>query len=241
MKKFNKKISPSIMCGDWLNIEKMIYQLEAANADWIHVDIMDGHYVPNITFGIDMVNQIRRIVDIPLDVHMMVYHPENFFDRFELDHRDIISVHYEAVEHMDQIMQMLKQKNVKIGIALNPRTQVPVVMPYFDDLYMVLLMMNQPGGCGKSIEDGMLDKIRETKALINSSDKKVLIEVDGSVSYVLASEMSSAGADIFVAGTSSIFNKTINLRSGVQKLRRIVNHIEPNYYVQDLTSLKKSV
>jgi ribulose-phosphate 3-epimerase len=229
------------MCGDWLNIEKMIYQLEAAKSDWIHVDIMDGHYVPNITFGIDMVNQIRRMVDIPLDVHMMVYHPEKFFGRFELDHRDIISVHYEAVEHMNEIIHILKQKKVKIGIALNPITDVSVIEPYLDDLYMVLLMMNQPGGYGKSMEIGMMDKIRETKALINRSGKKVLIEVDGSVSYVLAGEMSNAGADIFVAGTSSIFNKTINLRYGVQKLRRIVNHIDSNYYVQNLTSLKQSV
>ncbi|MDF1618514.1 ribulose-phosphate 3-epimerase [Petrocella sp. FN5] len=241
MSRLNKKISPSIMCGDWLNIEKMIYQLEAAKADWIHVDIMDGHYVPNITFGFDMVNQIRRIVDIPLDVHMMVYHPERFFNRFELDQRDIISVHYEAVEHMNQIIHMLKQKKVKIGIALNPGTDVSVLRTYVEDLYMVLLMMNQPGGYGKSMEAGMMDKIRETKTLINKSGKKVLIEVDGSVSYVLAGEMSRAGADIFVAGTSSIFNKTMDLRPSVQKLRRIVNHVEPNYYVHDLTSLKQSV
>lgn len=241
MRRFNKKISPSIMCGDWLNIEKMIYQLEAANADWLHVDIMDGHYVPNITFGIDMVNQIRRMVDIPLDVHMMAYHPEKFFDRFELDQRDIISVHYEAVDQLDPIIALLKKKKVKIGIALNPKTEASVLEPYFDDLYMVLLMMNQPGGYGKSMEEGMMDKIRETRALIEKSGKKVLIEVDGSVSYALAGEMSSAGADIFVAGTSSIFNKSTNLRTGVQKLRRIVNHIEPNYYVQDLTSLAQSV
>ncbi len=240
MSRFNKKISPSIMCGDWLNIEKMIYQLEAAKADWIHVDIMDGHYVPNITFGIDMVNQIRRMVDIPLDVHMMAYHPEKFFERFELDQRDIITVHYEGIENLDQIVSMLKQKKVKIGIALKPETDPSVLLPYLKDMYMVLLMMNQPGGYGKSMEDGMIDKIRDTKALIEKSGEKVLIEVDGSVSFVLAGEMSSAGADIFVAGTSSIFNPSMDLRSGVLKLRRVVNHIEHDY-ARNLTSITQSV
>ncbi|MCF8018798.1 MAG: ribulose-phosphate 3-epimerase [Vallitaleaceae bacterium] len=240
MSRFNKKISPSIMCGDWLNIEKMIYQLEAAKADWIHVDIMDGHYVPNITFGIDMVNQIRRMVDIPLDVHMMAYHPEKFFDRFELDQRDIITVHYEGIENLDQIVSMLKKKKVKIGIALKPETDPSVLLPYLKDMYMVLLMMNQPGGYGKSMEAGMIDKIRDTKVLIENSGEKVLIEVDGSVSFVLAGEMSSAGADIFVAGTSSIFNPSMDLRSGVLKLRRVVNHIEHDY-TRNLTSITQSV
>lgn len=237
MSKFNKKISPSIMCGDWLNIEKMIYQLEAAKADWIHVDIMDGHYVPNITFGIDMVNQIRRIVDIPLDVHMMTYHPEKFFERFELDQRDIITVHYEEIENLDKVIMLLKQKKVKVGIALKPETDISVLSPYLEDINIVLLMMNKPGGYGRAMEVGMMDKIRDTKALITGSGKKVLIEVDGSVSYALAGDMSYAGADVFVAGTSSIFNKEMDLRSGVQKLRGIVNHIRTDQNIQKLASV----
>lgn len=224
------------MCGDWLNVEKMIYQLEAARADWIHVDIMDGHYVPNITFGIDMVNQIRKMVDIPLDVHMMVYHPEKFIDRFDLDQRDIITVHYEEIENLEQVIAHLKRKKVKIGIALKPETDISVLTPYLDDMYMVLLMMNKPGSYGRPMDSGMIDKIRVTKATIDGSGKRILIEVDGSVSYALAGEMSYAGADIFVAGTSSIFDKTMDLRSGVQKLRGIVNHIRTDQNLQKLTA-----
>lgn len=119
-----------------------------------------------------MVNQIRRMVDIPLDVHMMAYHPEKFFDRFELDQRDIITVHYEGIENLDQIVSMLKKKKVKIGIALKPETDPCVLLPYLNDMYMVLLMMNQPGGYGKAMEAGMIDKIRDTKALIERSGKK---------------------------------------------------------------------
>jgi ribulose-phosphate 3-epimerase len=222
MKSNCKQISPSLMCGDWLNVESMIKRFEGIGVEWLHIDIMDGHFVPNVTFGIDMVNQIKKLSHIPLDVHIMAFEPEKYIKWLNLDERDFVSFHYEATSSVDDVLQVLEEKNIHAGLALKPETDMDVIIPYLDKLYSVLLMLTVPGSYGKSIEPGMIEKIRKTNKIIKEAGSETLIEVDGSVSFLLAKEMSEAGANVFVAGTSSIFNSSVTLEEGADKLRHII-------------------
>ncbi len=226
MNEQKKLIAPSLMCSDWLQLKKTMRQLEALKVDLIHLDIMDGHFVPNITFGIETVNSIKSITSIPLDIHMMVLNPELFINKFNLDENDIITFHYEAVHSVTPVLDCIANKKVKAGIALKPYTEIKVIENYLDRLHIVLLMMTEPGSYGRPMELGMIKKIKDTKKLINKKKCKTLIEVDGSVSFALAGEMSNAGADIFVAGSSSIFNSNITIEEGSKRLRAILSNTD---------------
>ena len=208
--------APSILSADFLNLEKDILSVLDAGADIIHLDIMDGHFVPNLTFGFPIISQIRKITNAPLDAHFMVTNPENYLDEIEKNSLDYISFHYETVLHAHRLIQRLKTIGCKSGIALNPATPVSVLEDILSDLDFVLIMSVNPGFGGQKFIPQTIQKIQKLSGMIENTAKKILIEVDGGVTDKNAPELIKAGANILVAG-SFIF-KADDYKSQIKKL-----------------------
>lgn len=208
-----KLLSASLMCADLTNLIASIKELEKANIDYLHIDIMDGSFVPNITLGFDLVNAIKKVTDIPLDVHMMVNEPSKFIDRMELSENDILCIHYESEIHIHRTLEMIKSKGCKAGLAINPQTSVESVKHLTDYFDMLLVMTVSPGFAGQKMFIGADKKVTEARKLLeewNCGD--TLIEVDGNINLPNGRRLSECGADIFVLGTSALFlkDKAIN-------------------------------
>ena len=217
-----KYLSASIMCADLLNMEKSIRELERAGIDYLHVDIMDGDFVPNITLGFDLINALKKITDIPLDVHMMVKEPSRFIDMMKLGENDILCVHYESELHIARTLEKIKAKGVKAGLAINPGTPVESYRYLTELLDMALVMTVNPGFAGQKIVPFAARKVRDTRALLDSLGAgNILIEVDGNISPENGVKMSEAGADIFVLGTSALFVKDKDMKDAADYLREI--------------------
>ena len=218
-----KKISPSIMCADFLKLEKYIENFEKCNVDLIHVDIMDGNFVPNFTLGTDFVKRLKSITKIPMDIHLMIEKPETKIDWFDFVEGDYVSVHYEATRHLNKTITMIKNKGAKAMVALNPATPITVLESILDDIDAVLIMTVNPGFSGQKLVESTLKKI---KNLRNFHDKEgyenIEIEVDGNVSFENAKLMNEAGANIFVCGTSSIFSQTGSIIENINSFRSIL-------------------
>ncbi len=211
-----KYLSASVMCADLMNLEKSIRELEKANIDYIHIDIMDGAFVPNITLGFDLVNAVKKITDIPLDVHMMVKEPARFIDMMNLDEDDIICVHYESDVHIHRTLAKIKEKGCKAGLAVNPQTPLSAFEYLREYVDMALIMTVSPGFAGQKIFEGAERKIREARAMLGND---ILIEADGNMSIPNGVMASNAGADIFVLGTSSLFLKDKDIVSAANDFR----------------------
>ena len=210
------------MCADLLNMEKSIRDLERAGIDYLHVDIMDGDFVPNITLGFDLINALKKITDIPLDVHMMVKEPSRFIDMMKLGKNDILCVHYESELHIARTLEKIKAKGVKAGLAINPGTPVESYRYLTELLDMALVMTVNPGFAGQKIVPFDARKVRDTRALLDSlGAENILIEVDGNISPENGVKMSEAGADIFVLGTSALFVKDKDMKDAADYLREI--------------------
>ncbi len=210
------------MCADLLNMEKSIRDLERAGIDYLHVDIMDGSFVPNITLGFDLINAIKKITDIPLDVHMMVNEPSKFIDMMNLGENDILCVHYESEMHIARTLEKIKAKGVKAGLAINPGTPVESLRYLTELIDMALVMTVNPGFAGQKIVPFAERKVRDTKALLTSLGREdILIEVDGNISPENGVKTSGAGADIFVLGTSALFVKDRDMKEAADYLREI--------------------
>lgn len=210
------------MCADLLNMEKSIRELERAGIDYLHVDIMDGDFVPNITLGFDLINALKKITDIPLDVHMMVKEPSRFIDMMKLGENDILCVHYESELHIARTLEKIKAKGVKAGLAINPGTPVESYRYLTELLDMALVMTVNPGFAGQKIVPFAARKVRDTRALLDSLGAgNILIEVDGNISPENGVKMSEAGADIFVLGTSALFVKDKDMKDAADYLREI--------------------
>jgi len=216
----NKKaeISPSMMCADFLNLEKQLRALEALNIEYLHIDIMDGAFVPNITLGTDYVKNLKKHTHIPLDIHLMVQKPEEKLNWFEFGKGDYISFHYEATQHVHKVVQAIKNRGAKAMLAINPSTPLYILDEVACDLDGVLIMCVNPGFAGQELIPQSLDKIRRLRALHPQLD----IEVDGNVSFENAVKMREAGANIFISGTSGIFSKAGTLESNAEKLRKCI-------------------
>lgn len=199
------KIAPSILSADFMRLGEEIKAVEAAGADMLHLDIMDGHFVPNITIGPAIVDEIRRITALPLDVHLMIEEPDRFLRDFIKAGADYITVHVEASVHLHRTIQWIKESGVKAGVSLNPATSVWSLDHILPDLDMVLLMSVNPGFGGQEFIPCVLDKIKALKNIIKERGFNVLIEVDGGVKLDNAKEIASAGTDILVMG-STFFN-----------------------------------
>ena len=202
-----KKIAPSILSADFSRLGDEIRALEAAGADYIHVDVMDGHFVPNITIGPLVVEAARRVTALPLDVHLMIENPDLYIPGFVTAGADIIVVHAEAVNHLHRTVQLIKSLGIKAGVSLNPATSLNVLEYVLDDLDLVLLMTVNPGFGGQSFIDACLPKIHSLRALLDRRGSEAELEVDGGVKVSNIARISHAGADVFVAG-SAVFGSS---------------------------------
>ncbi len=199
------KVSPSILSADFSKIFEAIKMLENAGADYIHCDVMDGIFVPNITFGQYMVRDIRKHTKLPLDVHLMIDTPERYVEEFADAGADIITVHPEATVHLDRTLQLIRQSGKKCGVALNPHTPLDVLEYIIDDLDWVLLMSVNPGFGGQSFIASALRKAADLKSLLLKKKPSVLIEMDGGIGPDNVRQVADAGVDIVAAG-SAVFN-----------------------------------
>ncbi len=195
------KIAPSILSADFTRLGEEIKAAEAAGADMLHLDIMDGHFVPNITIGPAVVESIRRITDLTLDVHLMIEEPDRFLGDFVKAGSDYLTVHVEAAVHLHRTVHWIKESGVKAGVSLNPATPLWSLDHILPDVDLVLLMSVNPGFGGQSFIGGIFDKIRALRALVAERGLSVLIEVDGGVKPANAKEIALAGADILVMGS----------------------------------------
>ena len=198
-------ISPSVLSCDFANVQRDVEMINNSSADWFHVDVMDGVFVPNISFGFPVIKAIKQHATKPLDVHIMIVNPDQFVEEFAKVGTDILTVHYEACTHLHRTIQLIKSHGMKAGVALNPHTNVDVLEDVINDLDLVLIMSVNPGFGGQKFIDGAVDKVRKLKALIQRANANVIIEVDGGVNLETGARLVEAGADALVAG-SFVFN-----------------------------------
>ncbi len=201
------KIAPSILSADFSKLGEDIREVEAGGADYIHVDVMDGHFVPNITLGPPIVKAIRPITGLPLDVHLMISEPAKYVDAFADAGADYITVHVEADPHIHRTIQLIKNRGVKAGVVLNPGTASELIKPLIADIDMVLLMTVNPGFGGQAFIPSVVTKIKEIRKWADELNPALEIEVDGGINPETIAVCAEAGADVFVAG-SAIYNQS---------------------------------
>lgn len=201
------KIAPSILSADFSKLGEDIREVEAGGADYIHVDVMDGHFVPNITLGPPIVKAIRPITGLPLDVHLMISEPAKYVDAFADAGADYITVHVEADPHIHRTIQLIKNRGVKAGVVLNPGTASELIKPLIADIDMVLLMTVNPGFGGQAFIPSVVTKIKEIRKWADEFNPALEIEVDGGINPQTIAVCAEAGADVFVAG-SAIYNQS---------------------------------
>ncbi len=212
------KIAPSLLSADFTNLKSEISKIQDAGADILHLDIMDGHFVPNLTFGLPIIKQIQSVAKIPVDVHLMVTNPQNYLEILGDWKIDYVSFHQETVFHLHRQVHVLKKKNVKAGIALNPATPVETIYDLIPDLDFVLIMSVNPGFGGQKFLTSAYEKIRKLRKIADEKNPGLLIEVDGGINNSIAPKLLEAGADILVAG-SYIFGQT-DYQKQIQSLKQ---------------------
>ena len=215
-----KKIAPSILSADFSILRAEIAAVEQAGADLIHIDVMDGHFVPNITVGPGVVASLRKVSLLPLDVHLMIEEPQRFVDAFADAGSDMITVHLEAARHLHWTVNHIRERGIRAGISLNPATALNLVEEILPSVDNLLIMTVNPGFGGQPFIEAVLPKIRKARALINAIAPHVSLEVDGGVTLENIGAISAAGADIFVAGTS-VFHSG-DYRKTIEAMRAII-------------------
>lgn len=194
-------IAPSVLSCDFANVQRDVEMINASNADWFHVDVMDGVFVPNISFGFPVIKAIKKHATKPLDVHLMIVEPDKYIEEFAKAGADVLTVHYEACPHLHRTVQAIKAAGMKAGVALNPHTPVSLLEDVIEELDLVLVMSVNPGFGGQSFIENACKKVKQAKALIEKSGSPAKIEVDGGVNLETGKRLIEAGADVLVAGS----------------------------------------
>lgn len=217
----SKLIAPSVLAADFANLQRDVEMINHSDADWFHIDIMDGVFVPNISFGMPVLRDIVKHATKTIDCHLMIVDPDRYVETFAKLGCDILTVHYEACTHLHRTLQLIKSHGMKAGVALNPHTSVDLLKDTIKDIDMVCLMSVNPGFGGQSFIENTYDKVKELKTLIDSKGANTLIEIDGGVTDKNAKQLVDAGADVLVAG-SYVF-KSNDPTVTVAELRKMVN------------------
>ena len=215
------KLAPSILDVDFAHLERELKKIENGGADLLHLDIMDGNFVPNISFGPRIVESIKSITSLPLEVHLMVEKPENHIKSFIDAGGDIIIVHYETSKHLDRLIQIINEADVKSGIALNPATPLSVIEYLINKIDVLLLMTVNPGFGGQKFIPEMITKIEKARKIIDNQKKSISLEVDGGINLDNISEVIKAGAEIIVVG--QIISKSANPEMTIKKIKNLLN------------------
>lgn len=214
------KLSASLMCANLLEIEKDIYELEKSGVEYLHMDIMDGVFVPNLMLNNLFLQAVRSITNLPFDIHLMITNPERKLDWFDIRPNDIVSIHYEATSNVLGSLQLIEEKGALPGVALSPATSVESIRYLLDNIKMVNVMAVNPGFAGRKMVPMTLQKIKDTREILdNLGYEHIMVEVDGNVSLANAPLMRESGADMFVGGSSGLFLPNIDIQNAVQALR----------------------
>ena len=211
------KIAPSILAADFANLERDTKMINSSEADWFHIDIMDGVFVPNISFGMPVLAAIQKHAKKPLDVHLMIVDPDRYIETFAELGAAVLTVHYEACDHLHRTLQKIKSCGMKAGVALNPHTPIASLNSIIQDIDLVCIMSVNPGFGGQSFIENTFEKVKELKKLINQNNSDCLIEIDGGVTNINYSELIACGADVIVA--SSYVFKAENPAENIKLLK----------------------
>ena len=210
-------IAPSLLAADFTRLSDEMQMVNRSEADWFHVDVMDGRFVPNITFGMFIVEAMKKMAEKPLDVHLMIVEPEKYIESFRKAGADVITVHYEACPHLHRTVHQIRETGAKAGVALNPHTPVSVLADLIEDIDLVCIMSVNPGFGGQKFIYRSLEKTRQLREMIDAANASVMIEIDGGVGLQNAESLLQAGADVLVAG-SSVFSAQ-NPEDTISKLK----------------------
>ncbi|MGH2317450.1 ribulose-phosphate 3-epimerase [Planococcus sp. SE5232] len=200
------KIAPSILAADFAKLGEEVLEVEKAGADWIHVDVMDGHFVPNISFGPIVLNAIRPLTKLPMDVHLMIQNPDQYIEEFAKAGADFITVHVEACPHLHRTIQLIRSFGVKPGVVLNPHTPIETIQHVLEDIDLVLFMTVNPGFGGQKFIHSVVPKVKQLSDIIKEKGLSIEIEIDGGINEETIIPCAEAGATVFVAG-SAIYSK----------------------------------
>ena len=212
-------IAPSVLAADFANIQSDFEMINASDADWFHIDVMDGVFVPNISFGMPVISAMKKHAKKPLDVHLMIVNPDQYIGTFKNIGADILTVHFEACSHLHRTVQAIKAEGMKAGVALNPHSPIHLLEDIIKDIDLVCIMSVNPGFGGQSFIENTFDKVKRLKMLINKRKASTLIEIDGGINSDNAKPLIDAGADVLVAG-SFVF-KSENPQLTIQKLKGV--------------------